>query len=192
VTSPSRWGRPPDRFAARPGRPPSADARPSRRRRDVARDAFCVVAAGLAISGTTACGVPLPWLGFGARKGDDGIVRVAHVFRDSPASRAGLGEGDEIFFADGVQAAYDARGLTVLGFTPDAVPAARASLASFGIRFGVASDEGGALVHGYGVTAWPTLFLADKQGKIRHVYIGYDKARDREIEAVIRALLTEP
>jgi cytochrome c biogenesis protein CcmG/thiol:disulfide interchange protein DsbE len=50
----------------------------------------------------TACATPM-WLGFNLApdKGGGGIA-VTHVFRDSPAEAAGIGEGDVIVAADGV------------------------------------------------------------------------------------------
>jgi hypothetical protein len=60
----------------------------------------------------------------------------------------------------------------------------------FGIEYAVAQDNDGATWQAYQNRYWPTLYLIDKQGRIRYVHIGegsYD-----ETEAAIRTLLAEP
>jgi peroxiredoxin len=86
------------------------------------------------------------------------------------------------------QAAYGAAGLTVLGLTPEGVPEATAAAQSLGMSYGVAADPDRVVFRAYDVSAFPTLFLVDKKGTIRHVFSGYEP----EVEAAIRALLAEP
>jgi thiol-disulfide isomerase/thioredoxin len=90
------------------------------------------------------------------------------------------------------QSTYGPQGLTVLGFTPDPVPVATTAAQSLGMNYGVAADPEGALIRAYGVSAWPTLFLADKKGIVRGVYASFRPLGDPELENAIQALLAEP
>ncbi len=58
------------------------------------------------------------------------------------------------------------------------------------IDYPVAQDNDGETWSAYHTRYWPTLFLIDKQGKIRFVHIG-EGSRD-EIEQAIQILLDEP
>jgi thiol-disulfide isomerase/thioredoxin len=90
------------------------------------------------------------------------------------------------------QSAYGAQGLTVIGFTDDPVPVAAQSAQAMGMSYTVASDESGATNSAYGVSAIPTMFLVDKKGVVRELYLGFDPKQHREIEKAIVALLAEP
>jgi thiol-disulfide isomerase/thioredoxin len=89
------------------------------------------------------------------------------------------------------QGAYAAQGLSVIGFTDDAVQVATENAQAWGMTYTVASDASGATSSGYGVSALPTMFLVDKKGVIRHAYVGFDPGRHREIEKAFAALLAE-
>jgi peroxiredoxin len=90
------------------------------------------------------------------------------------------------------QATYGAQGLSVIGFTDDAVPIATANAQAWGMTYAVGSDVSGATGASYGVMALPTMFLIDKKGVIREVWTGFDPARHREMEKAFQALLAEP
>ena len=90
------------------------------------------------------------------------------------------------------QASYGAQGLAVVGFTDDPVPVAAQSAQAWGMTYTVASDSSAATSQGYGVTALPSIFLVDKKGVIRDVFVGFDPGRHAEIEKTMRALLAEP
>lgn len=88
---------------------------------------------------------------------------------------------------------YRARGLTVIGvhtpeFAHERDPAnVRAAVARLKVPYAVAHDARHATWNAWGVWAWPTLYLVDRQGRIvfRHIGEGdYD-----EIERRIRAAL---
>jgi peroxiredoxin len=44
----------------------------------------------------------------------------------------------------------------------------------------------------YGVSALPTLFVVDKKGVVRDVFVGFDPDQDAHVEELIRTLLAEP
>lgn len=90
------------------------------------------------------------------------------------------------------QAKYGAQGLRVLGITDDPVQAVSEGMASFGIRYAVATDESGRTQRAYGVRSLPTVFVIDKRGTIREVAVGFDPGREARLEALIQALLAEP
>jgi thiol-disulfide isomerase/thioredoxin len=65
----------------------------------------------------------------------------------------------------------------------------RSEVASLGIRYPVVSDNDYRTWDAYNVGAWPTVFLLDKQGRIRWSHVGeggYDEA-----ERIIQKLLGE-
>lgn len=57
------------------------------------------------------------------------------------------------------------------------------------IPYAVAQDNDGATWRAYKNRYWPTLYLIDKQGRIRYVHIG--EGQYRETEENIKALLAE-
>jgi peptide-methionine (R)-S-oxide reductase len=90
---------------------------------------------------------------------------------------------------------YREKGLTVIGVhSPELdeekiLANVRRETASLGIRYPVVTDNDYATWKAYGVEAWPTIFVLDKQGRIRWSHVGegaYDEA-----EAVIQKLLSE-
>ena len=90
---------------------------------------------------------------------------------------------------------YREKGLTVIGVhSPEfdyerKVEDLRREVASLGIRYPVVSDNDYKTWDAYNVAAWPTIFLLDKQGRIRWRHVGegdYDEA-----ERMIQKLLAE-
>ena len=90
---------------------------------------------------------------------------------------------------------YRAQGLVILGVhTPELsyerdVENVRRAVKEYQIKYPVAIDGDFANWNRYGVRAWPTWFIVDKEGYIRYSHIG-EGAYDRS-EQVIRALLAE-
>ena len=93
-------------------------------------------------------------------------------------------------------AQYRDKGLTIIGVhTPETdlernEADVRRKVAALGIKYPVVTDNDYSTWKAYGVEAWPTLFLLDKQGRVRWMHVGegyYD-----ETEAVIKKLLAEP
>lgn len=91
-----------------------------------------------------------------------------------------------------LQSAYGAQGLSVVGFTTDPVTVAAQASQAMGMTYTVASDPAEGVNSAYGVNALPTMFLIDKKGVIREVYVGFDPGKHREIEKAVQALLAEP
>jgi thiol-disulfide isomerase/thioredoxin len=90
---------------------------------------------------------------------------------------------------------YSVKGLTVIGVhSPEFdeerdVKNLRRQVGSLGIRYPVVSDNDYETWNAYKVEAWPTIFLLDKQGRIRWTRVGegdYDEA-----ELLIQKLLAE-
>jgi peroxiredoxin len=86
---------------------------------------------------------------------------------------------------------YSAQGVTVLGVTTDPVDLAGRTAGELGMGYALASDGSGNMMRAYRAYALPTLFVIDKQGKVRDVLIGYSTPRLREIEVLVRKLIAE-
>lgn len=92
-------------------------------------------------------------------------------------------------------AQYRDKGLTIVGVhTPELdferdIDQLRRETAALGIKYPVVTDQDYSTWKAYGVEAWPTLFVLDKQGRVRWTHVGegyYD-----ETENVIKELLAE-
>jgi thiol-disulfide isomerase/thioredoxin len=92
-------------------------------------------------------------------------------------------------------ARYRDKGLTIIGVhTPEFdrernIDNLRHEVAALDIQYPVVSDNDYATWNAYGVDAWPTLFVLDKQGRVRWTHVG-EGAYD-ETEEVIKKLLAE-
>jgi thiol-disulfide isomerase/thioredoxin len=91
---------------------------------------------------------------------------------------------------------YRDKGLTIIGVhTPELdferdIAQLRREVAALGINYPVVTDQDYSTWKAYKVEAWPTVFLVDKQGRVRWMHVGegyYDETED-----VIRKLLAEP
>ena len=92
-------------------------------------------------------------------------------------------------------AQYRDKGLTVIGVhTPELdferdLDQLRREVAGLGIKYPVVTDQDYSTWKAYKVEAWPTMFLLDKQGRVRWTHVGegyYD-----ETEEVFKKLLAE-
>jgi hypothetical protein len=63
------------------------------------------------------------------------------------------------------------------------------ALVKLDVPYAVAQDNDGATWRAYQNRYWPTLYLIDKQGRVRYVHIG--EGRYAETEENIKALLAE-
>jgi len=92
-------------------------------------------------------------------------------------------------------AQYRDKGLTIIGVhTPELdyernVDNLRREVAGLGIKYPVVTDNDYSTWKAYGVEAWPTVFLLDKQGRIRWTHVG--EGAYYETEEVIKKLLAE-
>jgi hypothetical protein len=64
------------------------------------------------------------------------------------------------------------------------------AVADLNIPYPVAQDNDGKTWRLYNTRYWPTLYLIDKQGRLRYSHIG--EGRYAETEEAIQALLDEP
>jgi thiol-disulfide isomerase/thioredoxin len=92
-------------------------------------------------------------------------------------------------------AEYRDKGLTIIGVhTPELdyernIDNLRREVAALGIKYPVVTDNDYSTWKAYGLEAWPTVFVLDKQGRVRWTHVGegaYDKT-----EEVIKQLLAE-
>jgi len=90
---------------------------------------------------------------------------------------------------------YRDKGLTIVGVhSPELdeeriIDNVRRETASLGIRYPVVTDNDYATWGSYKVEAWPTVFLVDKQGRIRWTHVG--EGAYEEAEGKIQNLLAE-
>lgn len=90
---------------------------------------------------------------------------------------------------------YEAAGLTIVGvhapefFWEKPYDKVVAATQRFGIRYPVIQDNNAAIWRLFGVWAWPTMVLVDKQGILRYQHIG--EGNYEETESVIRRLLAD-
>jgi len=90
---------------------------------------------------------------------------------------------------------YRDKGLTIIGVhTPELdiernIDSLRREIASLEIRYAVVTDNDYDLWKAYKVEAWPTLFLLDKQGRVRWTHVG--EGAYSETEDVTKRLLAE-
>ena len=90
---------------------------------------------------------------------------------------------------------YREQGLTVIGVhSPETADESkiedlRREVASLGINYPVVTDNDYQTWNAYDAYAWPTIFLLDKQGRIRWMRVG--EGNYEETERLIRKLLAE-
>lgn len=88
---------------------------------------------------------------------------------------------------------YRAKGLTIIGVhSPEFdeekdVENLRGAVASLGIDYPVVTDNDFQTWKAYKVEAWPTVFLLDKQGRIRWMHVG-EGAYDKTEEMILKLL----
>lgn len=92
-------------------------------------------------------------------------------------------------------ARYRDRGLTIIGVhTPEtdseySLGNVRKEVPALGVKYPVVTDNDYKTWKAYEVEAWPTIFLLDKQGRVRWLHVG--EGRYEETEGVIKTLLAE-
>ncbi|MBI4593390.1 MAG: redoxin domain-containing protein [Candidatus Rokubacteria bacterium] len=90
---------------------------------------------------------------------------------------------------------YEKTGLTIVGvhspefFWEKPRDKVAAAVERFGIRYPVVQDNDFANWNRYGVRAWPTLVLVDRQGRVRYHHVG--EGAYTETERMIQTLLAE-
>ena len=90
---------------------------------------------------------------------------------------------------------YREHGLTIVGVhTPETeseyvLDNVRREVSSLGIKYAVVTDNDYKTWKAYNVEAWSTIYVIDKQGRIRWLHVG--EGRYEETESVIKSLLAE-
>ncbi len=84
---------------------------------------------------------------------------------------------------------YGAQGLTVIGITMDSPEVALQASVEMGMHYAVLSDPDGETTRVYKAFALPTLFVIDRDGKIREALVGYSSEGLKRAEKTLRALL---
>jgi len=90
---------------------------------------------------------------------------------------------------------YRDRGLTIVGVhTPEIdneynLDNVRKQVPALGIKYPVVTDNDYQTWKAYGVEAWPTIVVLDKQGRVRWLHVG--EGRYEETESVVKTLLAE-
>lgn len=90
---------------------------------------------------------------------------------------------------------YREKGLTIIGVhSPEfdyekELKNVQSNVNKLGIKYPVVTDNDFETWNAYGVRAWPSIFILDKQGRIRYMHIG--EGRYSEQEQVIITLLDE-
>ena len=98
-------------------------------------------------------------------------------------------------FVKSWDARYREKGLTIIGVhTPELdreknIDSLRREVAALDIKYPIVSDKDYATWNAYGVNAWPTLFVLDKQGRVRWTHVG--EGAYGETEQAIKKLLAE-
>jgi thiol-disulfide isomerase/thioredoxin len=91
-----------------------------------------------------------------------------------------------------LQAKFGAQGLSVVGMTTDTAEKAATYTELSGIKYPSLSDPGGIVSRAYHVTGIPSLFVVDRRGVVREVFVGYDPGQDAKLETLVQSLLAEP
>lgn len=90
---------------------------------------------------------------------------------------------------------YREQGLTIVGVhTPEfdyekEIKNLQSNVNKLGIKYAVVTDNDYKTWDAYNVHAWPTVFILDKQGRIRFTHVGEGRYDDQE--QVIKTLLAE-
>ena len=90
---------------------------------------------------------------------------------------------------------YRDRGLTIVGVhSPELMSeynldSVRREVPALGIKYPVVTDNDHHTWNAYSVEAWPTIFVVDKQGRIRWLHVG--EGTYNQTESAIKTLLAE-
>lgn len=86
---------------------------------------------------------------------------------------------------------YEPQGATVIGVTMDSVEKAKNAAFDLGMRYPVLSDPEGTVAQSYQAYALPTVFVIDRQGVVRDVFVGYDPDHVEHMQRTLDRLVHE-
>ena len=84
---------------------------------------------------------------------------------------------------------YGAQGATIIGVTSDSADVAAKGAKKFGINYGVVADVSDDTLMEYSVRALPSMYLVDRKGVIREVFVGFPG--QAPIEEAMKKLLAD-
>lgn len=90
-----------------------------------------------------------------------------------------------------LQDKYGAQGLTVVGISNDPPEVGARAAQNLGVRYATGVEKTGDASSAYGVRAIPTMFVVDKKGTIREVFIGFHPSHAEALEKLVQQLLAE-
>jgi thiol-disulfide isomerase/thioredoxin len=85
---------------------------------------------------------------------------------------------------------YAAQGLVVIGVTMDAPDVALQASVELGMDYAIASDPDGETTRVFKAFALPTMFVIDRDGKVRDALVGYSSDGLRKTENEVQALIS--
>jgi len=85
---------------------------------------------------------------------------------------------------------YAAQGLVVIGVTMDAPDVALQASVEMGMDYAIASDPDGETTRVFKAFALPTMFVIDRDGKVRDALVGYSSDGLRKTETEVQALIS--
>ncbi len=85
---------------------------------------------------------------------------------------------------------YGAQGLVVIGVTMDSPDVALQASLEMGMDYAVASDPDGETTRVFKAFALPTMFVIDRDGKVRDTMVGYSSDGLRKAESELAALVS--
>lgn len=92
---------------------------------------------------------------------------------------------------DGLHDRYRAQGLALVGISAEEPERVADHGARHDVHHPLAADPEGKTAQAYGVLSLPTLFVVDKKGIVRDVFVGYDPLRTQALDALVQRLLAE-
>ncbi|MGR9087325.1 MAG: TlpA family protein disulfide reductase [Gammaproteobacteria bacterium] len=95
-------------------------------------------------------------------------------------------------FMDDLHRQFKDKGLQLVGVNLDENPKdAKAFLNRFPVGFSIVSDAGGQCAKNYAVQAMPSSYLIGRDGRIRHVHLGFRAGEAQELVQRVEQLLAE-
>ncbi|HVK71223.1 MAG TPA: redoxin domain-containing protein [Polyangium sp.] len=91
-----------------------------------------------------------------------------------------------------LHAAYGDKGLSIVGLTGEPSVVAEKAATELKMSYPVASDPDDKTAALYGIRSLPTMFVVDKKGIIREVFVGYGPGQSATLEKIVASLLAEP
>jgi thiol-disulfide isomerase/thioredoxin len=94
-------------------------------------------------------------------------------------------------YLDAMYRRHRARGLSVVGLSPEPDALIRQFIASRPVDYTIARDVG-QTVRTYGVRGIPTIVVLDRSGQVRDVMVGVDGSSLSRLDSLVEQLLREP